>query len=84
MAIYDEMRVQLQELVDLVKQDEQYAAAVAHGAIQADWGSSPARNPNRRIEALFRPELIKEIRLVPRADRLEDGLRFRVHVSAKG
>lgn len=36
MAIYDEMRVQLQELVDLVKQDEQYAAAVASGSIKAD------------------------------------------------
>jgi hypothetical protein len=29
MAIYENMRAQLQELVDLVKQDEQYAAAVA-------------------------------------------------------
>ncbi|QLG94770.1 hypothetical protein HZF02_23745 [Pseudomonas yamanorum] len=29
MAIYEDMRAQLQELVDLVKQDEQYAAAVA-------------------------------------------------------
>lgn len=44
MAIYDEMRVQLQELVDLVKQDEQYAAAVAHGAIQADRGTAEAHH----------------------------------------
>jgi hypothetical protein len=36
MAIYEEMQDQLQELVDLVKQDEQYTAAVAYGAIQAD------------------------------------------------
>lgn len=36
MALYDEMRVELQELVDLVQQDERYASAVAHGAIHAD------------------------------------------------
>lgn len=36
MAIYEEMQVQLQELVDLVKQDEQFTAVVAYGAIQAD------------------------------------------------
>jgi hypothetical protein len=30
------MRVELQELVDLVQQDERYASAVAHGAIHAD------------------------------------------------
>jgi len=42
MAIYDEMRVQLQELLDLVRRDEQYTAAVAHGAIQADQGSAQA------------------------------------------
>ncbi|NBA95251.1 hypothetical protein [Pseudomonas sp. R5(2019)] len=35
MAIYEEMQAQLQELVDLVKQDEQYTAAVAYGAIEA-------------------------------------------------
>lgn len=40
MAIYDEMRAQLQELIDLIKQDEQYAAAVAHGAIKADRGTA--------------------------------------------
>lgn len=36
------MRAQLQELVDLVKQDEQYTAAVAYGAIQADQGTAQA------------------------------------------
>lgn len=42
MAIYDDMRTQLQELLDLVKQDEQYTAAVAYGAIQADQGTARA------------------------------------------
>lgn len=42
MAIYDEMMVQLQELVDLVKMDEQYAAAIAHGAIQPDQATTEA------------------------------------------
>ena len=42
MTIYEEMRAQLQELVDLVKQDEQYAAAVAYGAIEADQGTAQA------------------------------------------
>lgn len=36
MTIYDEMRLQLQELLDLVKKDEQYAAAIVHGVLQAD------------------------------------------------
>lgn len=36
MAIYDEMRAQLQELIELLEQDAQYTAAVAHGAIVAD------------------------------------------------
>ncbi|WP_158249381.1 hypothetical protein [Pseudomonas sp. DP16D-R1] len=36
MAIYEQMQAQLQELMDLVKQDEQYTAAVAYGALQAD------------------------------------------------
>lgn len=36
MAIYEEMQAQLQELVDLVKQDEQYTAAAAYGAVEAD------------------------------------------------
>ncbi|MDD1011294.1 hypothetical protein M5G27_27875 [Pseudomonas shahriarae] len=35
MAIYEQMQAQLQELMDLVKQDEQYTAAVAYGALQA-------------------------------------------------
>jgi hypothetical protein len=42
MAIYDEMRAQLQELVDLIVQDEQYAAAVAYGVIVADESSAKA------------------------------------------
>jgi len=42
MAIYAEMQAQLQELLDLVKQDEQYTAAVAYGAIQADQGNAQA------------------------------------------
>lgn len=31
MTIYDEMRAQLQELIDLIEQDVQYTSAVAHG-----------------------------------------------------
>ncbi|WLG57722.1 hypothetical protein PSH77_04195 [Pseudomonas extremorientalis] len=42
MAIYEEIQAQLQELVDLVKQDEQYTAAVAYGAIVADQGTAEA------------------------------------------
>lgn len=42
MAIYDDIRTQLQELLDLVKQDEQYTAAVAYGAIQADQDTARA------------------------------------------
>ena len=42
MSIYEEMKAQLQELVDLVKQDEQYTAAVAYGAVEADLGTSQA------------------------------------------
>lgn len=40
MAIYDEMRADLTELVKLVRLDEQYAAAVAHGRLQADLETS--------------------------------------------
>ncbi|WP_109514207.1 hypothetical protein [Pseudomonas ovata] len=40
MAIYDEMKIQLQELVDLIKQDEQYSAAVAYGVVVADQNTS--------------------------------------------
>lgn len=40
MTIYDDMRARLQELVDLVRQDEQYTAAVAHGVVQADRGTA--------------------------------------------
>lgn len=47
MAIYDDMRAQLQELLDLVVQDEQYTAAVAHGIIQADQGTADAHH--RRV-----------------------------------
>lgn len=43
MAIYEEMRAQLQELVDLVKLDEQYTVAVAYGAVEADQGTSQAQ-----------------------------------------
>ncbi|WP_432780710.1 hypothetical protein QZH44_30095 (plasmid) [Pseudomonas corrugata] len=42
MAIYEEMQAQLQELMDLVKQDEQYTAAVAYGAVEADQGTALA------------------------------------------
>lgn len=42
MSIYDEMRLQLQELIDLIKQDEQYSAAVACGAVKADAGTAAA------------------------------------------
>lgn len=42
MAIYDEIRAQLQELIDLLEQDAQYTAAVAHGAILADLGTAKA------------------------------------------
>lgn len=55
MAIYDEMRAQLQELVDLVVQDEQYTAAVAHGVIQADQGTADVhRQRATRINELKR------------------------------
>lgn len=40
MAIYDEMRAQLQELIELLEQDTQYTDAVAHGAIVADQGTA--------------------------------------------
>ncbi len=47
------MRVQLQELLDLVVQDEQYTAAVAHGVIQADQGTASAhRQRATRINEL--------------------------------
>lgn len=42
MSIYEEIQAQLQELVDLVKQDEQYTTAVAYGAIVADQGTAEA------------------------------------------
>ena len=42
MSIYEEIQAHLQELVDLVKQDEQYTAAVAYGAIVADQGTAEA------------------------------------------
>ncbi len=50
MAIYEEMRAQLQELVDLVKQDEQYAAPVAYGAIEADQGTAQEQRAARIVE----------------------------------
>lgn len=40
MSIYDEMRAELKELLDLVRLSEQYAAAVAHGALQPDQESN--------------------------------------------
>lgn len=42
MAIYDEIRAQLQELIELVEQDAQYTSAVAHGGIVADLGTAQA------------------------------------------
>lgn len=42
MAIYDEMRAQLQELIELLELDVQYTAAVSHGAIVADLGTAQA------------------------------------------
>ncbi|NWN50478.1 hypothetical protein HT121_24230 [Pseudomonas sp. MAFF 301514] len=42
MSIYEEIQAHLRELVDLVKQDEQYTAAVAYGAIVADQGTAEA------------------------------------------
>ncbi|NMY91693.1 MULTISPECIES: hypothetical protein [Pseudomonas] len=44
MAIFDEVRSQLQELLNLVIQDEQYTAAVAHGVIQADQVTADAHH----------------------------------------
>lgn len=44
MAIYEEMQSQLQELLGLVKQDEQYTAAVAYGAVEADQGTAQAHH----------------------------------------
>lgn len=52
MSIYDEMRDLLQELIDLVKQDEQYAAAVAHGAIEADRETAAAHR--QRATRIFK------------------------------
>lgn len=40
MSIYDEMRAELKELLALVRQAEQYTAAVAHGALQPDQESN--------------------------------------------
>lgn len=60
MAIYDDMRVQPQELLDLVVQDEQYTAAVAHGVIQADQGTASAhRKRATRINELKRHFALK-------------------------
>lgn len=42
MAIYDEIRAQLQELIELVEQEAQYTSAVAHGVIVADLGTAQA------------------------------------------
>jgi len=42
MSIYDDMRSQLQELIDLIKRDEQYTAAVGHGAVKADQHTAEA------------------------------------------
>ncbi len=44
MAIYDEIRAQLQELIELVEQDAQCTSAVAHGAIVADLGTAQAHH----------------------------------------
>lgn len=54
MAIYEEMQAQLQELVGLVKQDEQYTAAVAYGAVEADQGTAQALHSGPRIVELKR------------------------------
>ncbi|GAB0079407.1 hypothetical protein I4I80_02945 [Pseudomonas syringae pv. tomato] len=43
MSVYEEMRAQLQELLDLVKQDEQYTAAVAYGAVVANHDTAQAQ-----------------------------------------
>lgn len=43
MSVYEEMRAQLQELLDLVKQDEQYTAAVAYGAVVANQDTAQAQ-----------------------------------------
>ncbi|QHF00493.1 hypothetical protein LCG56_29325 (plasmid) [Pseudomonas cannabina pv. alisalensis] len=42
MAIYEGMQAHLQEFVVLVKQAEQYTAAVACGAVKADQGTAQA------------------------------------------
>lgn len=55
MAIYEEMQSLLQELVDLVKQNEQYTAAVAHGAVSPDADTADAhRHRAIRIHELKR------------------------------
>ena len=55
MAIYDEMRTDVQELVKLVRLDEQYAAAVAYGRLQADQETSRAHQQRAaRINDLSR------------------------------
>lgn len=42
MSMYDEIKAQLQELIDLVRLDEQYTSAVAHGAVKADQKTAAA------------------------------------------
>jgi hypothetical protein len=49
------MRHDLKELVKLVRLDEQYTAAVAHGALQADEATSRAHQQRAiRIDELSR------------------------------
>lgn len=40
MSIYNDMRAELKELVQLIRQDEKYAAVVARGLIKLDQQSS--------------------------------------------
>lgn len=42
MSIYDDIRAEIKELVELVKLDERYSTSVGHGLIKADQESSRA------------------------------------------
>lgn len=55
MSAYDDMRQELAELIKLVRADEQYLAAVAGGAVQADRETQRVHSQRAlRIEALMR------------------------------
>lgn len=55
MSIYDDMKVDLKELVALVRLDEQYTAAVGHGLLMPDQESNRTHHQRAmRIDELSR------------------------------